>query len=264
MIAYRRTGPKSDLPLVLLHALPLDSTMWDQVRQELGDLDVITFDAPGFGDSPRGEELSDAEPNMKTFVDAIKQRLDELGVLRIALGGLSMGGSVAADFTAAYPHMVAGLALMDTNITADDADRKAFRRSVAEMADRGEGYEAVKDWTTTMVGSAASDQVRESLDARFRALPNAGLAWIQRAMANREDRSDAVGLVKGPVYFIRGTEDPTASLESYMQLALRADQPRIKEIEGVGHFAADENPVELAKILRDFHADVVRADAIRH
>lgn len=258
MIAFRRTGPDSTLPLVLLHALPLDSTMWDPVRAELADIDILTFDAPGFGDSPSGQALSGDEPNTAVFVDAIKQRLDELGIERIGLGGLSMGGSVAADFTYAYSQMVAGLALMDTNIGSDDEDRKAFRRSVAEKADRGEGYETVKDWTTTMVGSHATEEVRDSLDGRFRALPNEGLAWIQRAMANREDRSNAVSLVNGPVYFIRGTEDPTASLESYMELALQTDQPRIREIDGVGHFAADEKPVELAKILGDFYADVTR------
>lgn len=232
--------------------------MWDAVRGELADVDVLTFDAPGFGKSELTEEFRAGKPNTRTFVAAIKARLDELGIKRIALGGLSMGGSVAADFTVAHPELVAGLALMDTNITSDDDARKAFRRNVAENADAGRGYEMVKDWTTTMVGPEASQEVRDSLDARFRLLPNAGLAWIQRAMANREDRSEAVSLVKGPVYFIRGTEDPTASMESYMRLALRADQPRIKEIEGVGHFAADEKPRELAAILRDFYAHVSR------
>ncbi|QOR48218.1 alpha/beta hydrolase [Trueperella pecoris] len=252
MIAYRRTGPQSELPLVLLHALPLDSTMWDTVREDLSDIDVLTFDAPGFGQSDLSE-FAGGEPNTMAFVEAIKARLDELGIRRIALGGLSMGGSVAADFTATYPQMVAGLALMDTNITADDADRKAFRRNVADNADAGRGYEMVSNWTTTMVGPDAPQEVRDSLDARFRALPNEGLAWIQRAMANRVDRSDAVGMVEGPVYFIRGTEDPTASMESFMTLALGAKQPRIKEIEGVGHFAADEKPHELAPLLREFY-----------
>ncbi len=238
--------------------------MWDTVRDEIPDIDVLTFDAPGFGDSPRGEELSDGEPTTKTFVNAIKEALDELGIKMIALGGLSMGGSVAADFTHAYPEMIAGLALMDTNIDSDDDDRKAFRRGVAEMADRGEGYDAVKEWTTTMVGPDTPQEIRDSLDERFKALPNEGLAWIQRAMANREDRSGAVSLVRGPVYFVRGTEDPTASLESYMKLALRTDQPRIKEIPGVGHFAADEKPVELAKILRDFYNHAARWAKTRH
>lgn len=252
ILAYRRTGVETDLPLVLLHALPLDSTMWDAVRNELADVDILTVDAPGFGASPMGAELSDAAPSTATYVAAIKATLDSLGITRIALGGLSMGGSVAADFVATYPEMVAGLALMDTNISADNADRKAFRESVAQLADQGEGYSAVADWKHTMVGSAISEEMRASLDERFRALPNEGLAWIQRALAQREDRSSAPGLVAGPVFFVRGTEDPTASLESFMELALHVKEPYIREIEGVGHFAADENPVELAKILREF------------
>ncbi len=258
-LAYRRTGNESDLPLVLLHALPLDSTMWDTVRQQLSGTDVLTVDAPGFGESPSGEELSSDNPSTATYVEALKATLDELGIERIALGGLSMGGSVAADFTATYPSMVAGLALMDTNITADDDDRKAFREGVAQKADAGEGYSTVAEWTTSMVGSDATEEVRQSLDKRFRELPDAGLAWIQRAMAAREDRSDAVELVDGPVYFIRGTDDPTASMESFMELALRTKHPRLVEIDGVGHFAADEKPVELAQVLAEFYAAVVDA-----
>lgn len=232
--------------------------MWDAVRGELADIDILTFDAPGFGDSALTEEFTAGEPSLKTFVAAMKACLDELGIKRIALGGLSMGGSVAAEFTVAHPELVAGLALMDTNINSDKDERKAFRREAADKAAAGHGYETVKDWTTTMVAPDASDEVRASLDARFRALPNEGLAWIQRAMANREDRTDAVALVKGPVYFVRGMEDPTASMEGYMKLALRTDQPRIKEIPGAGHFCADERPAELAAILRDFYTHVTR------
>lgn len=256
ILAYRRTGDTTDLPLVLLHALPLDSTMWDQVRELLADVDILTVDAPGFGASPSGTELTDGAPSTASYVAALKATLDSLGISRIALGGLSMGGSVAADFLATYPDMVAGLALMDTNITADDDDRKAFRESVAQLADKGEGYSAVSDWKNTMVGSAISEEARSSLDERFRALPDEGLAWIQRALAQRVDRTDALELVDGPVFFVRGTEDPTASLESYTELALHAKEPRIREIEGVGHFAADEKPAALAEILREFVAAV--------
>lgn len=239
------------MPLVLLHALPLDSTMWDGVREELKDLDILTFDAPGFGES--AEWIPEGEPNTKEFVEAIKARLDELGIKKIALGGLSMGGSVAADFTVAHPEYVAGLALMDTGIGKDPEERVAFRRGMADAAERGEGYEAVKGWTTTMVAKNAPTEIRESLDARFKALPNAGLAWIQRAMANRGDSTKAVGLVEGPVYFVRGEDDPTASMEMFMKQALDARDPRIIEIENAGHFSADEQPAELAKILREFY-----------
>ncbi|MDO5025501.1 MAG: alpha/beta hydrolase [Trueperella sp.] len=252
-LAYHRTGPQSDLPLVLLHALPLDGTMWDAVRTELADIDILTVDAPGFGASLAGAELSAAAPNMASYVAALHETLQALEIDRMALGGLSMGGAVAADFTASYPAMIAGLALMDTNIDADTPERRAGRERTAAQADAGRGYRAVEDWTTTMVGSAATPAIRKQLDAQFRQLPNAGLAWIQRAMAARSGNVDAVELVSGPVYLVRGAEDPTCSLETLQQWSLRAQQPHIVEIAGAGHFTAVEKPAELASVLREFY-----------
>lgn len=252
-LAMRRTGTPSDCPLVLIHALPLDSSMWDGVREQLPQVDIITVDAPGFGKSPAGEEFSEV-PSIPAYASAIKAVLDAENVERIKIGGLSMGGAVAAEFVAQYPQMVAGLALMDTGIGADDAEKQTFRENMAQMAENGKAYEAVENWTTTMVSPNVTAQVRESLDRRFRQIPGAALAWIQRAMAARLDRTDAVELVDGPVYFIRGTDDATCSLEYLMHLALRAEHPRIVEIEDAGHFSADEQPAALAKILCDFVA----------
>lgn len=252
-LAYKRTGTESNLPLLLLHALPLDSSMWNSVRDQLGDIDILTVDAPGFGDSLSGEEFGDGSPSIPAFSEAIKELLDDLGISKVAIGGLSMGGSVAADFVGTFPAYVAGLALMDTNITADDDDRKTFREDVAQRAEAGHGYDTVKDWTTTMLSKETPSEIREDLDKRFRALPDKSLAWIQRAMGARLDRLDAPSLVDGPVYLIRGSEDATCSLESLMNIALRAQHPRIIEIDEAGHFTADEKPAELAEILREFY-----------
>lgn len=251
MLNMRRTGQPSNCPLVLLHALPLDSSMWDTVRKLLEPIDVITVDAPGFGASPAGEELSD-EPTTMAYVHALKETLDHAGVDQIMLGGLSMGGAIAADFVATYPQMIDGLALIDTGIGSDNPQRQEFRASMAELAEQGRAFEMLEAWKDTMTGLEVTPEVQESLVARFKAAPGAGLAWIQRALANRVDRSDVVELVDGPVFFIRGTDDPTASLEYFMGLALNAKQPRILEIEGAGHFTADEKPEELALALREF------------
>lgn len=250
-LAMRRTGTPSDCPLVLIHALPLDSSMWDQVRAHMSQIDVITVDAPGFGASPAGTEFSEV-PSIPAYASAIKAVLDDAGVKQIKIGGLSMGGAVAAEFVAQYPQMVAGLALMDTGIGADDAEKREFRENMARMAEDGKAYAAVENWTTTMVSPNVTEQVRESLDQRFRQIPGAALAWIQRAMAARLDRTDAVELVDGPVYFVRGVDDATCSLEYLMHLALRAENPRIVEIADAGHFSADEQPAALAQILTEF------------
>ncbi len=258
-LAHRRTGTPSGLPLVLLHALPLDSTMWGGVRAALGDLDVITVDAPGFGGSPSGEELAPGvEPSLAGYADALKATLDALGVGPVALAGLSMGGAVAAEFTVSHPGQVRGLAIIDSNIGADTDQARANRLRNAERAGAGDGYATVSDWPTTMLGSAADEQVRAGLDARLQALPDQGLAWLQRAMAGRPDRRDAVSLVDGPVYLIRGGDDPTCTAAMFDELAARAARPTLVELEGVGHFSALEAPDDLAAVLLEFHRDAAR------
>lgn len=250
-LKFYRSGVKSDLPLVLLHALPLDASMWNGVLREMPDTDVITVDAPGFGGSAPAAEFC-ATPDLGAYVDALKATLDSLGVTQILLGGLSMGGAVAADFVLKYPQTVKALALMDTNIGADSDASRAGRIAIAEKAEAGKGYEAVQGWTRKMVSPNVTQSVRESLDCRLRRLPNESLAWMQRGMAARTDATQAVQLIDGPVYFVRGEDDVTCSLETLLKWSLKAKHPRVEEIPNAGHFSADEQPAVLAGILTDF------------
>lgn len=263
-LAWRRTGPHSDLPFVLLHAMPLDGSMWDSVRSELAEIDVLTVDAPGFGGSPSGVELQGeygiASASVEVFVRALKDTLDSIGITRIVLGGLSMGGSVAAAFTLAYPGMVAGLALMDTNIGADVPAHREIRLNALRLCAEGRPYDAVKDWTTVMVSPSCPQEIRDSLDARFRQISASSLAWVQEALMNRADARDAVR-IDGPVLLERGSDDATCSRESFAELQERAPHARIAEIPGAGHFTADEKPTELAALLRGLYQEASATQA---
>ena len=177
--------------------------MWDLVRDRLAPIDVVTVDAPGFGGSPSGAELQERygrpEPSLEVFVEAIRESLDELEVERVVLGGMSMGGTVAATFAQTYPERVAGLALMDTNIGVDDADHAAIRRESIALCDEGKGYESVKEWSNFLVSSASPESVRQSLDRRFRLFNSASLAWLQRALLDRDSAIGALTAVDGPI-----------------------------------------------------------------
>ena len=260
---WRRTGPTSDLPLVLLHALPLDSSMWDEMRGELSDVDVLTVDAPGFGGSPSGSDLQRdyeyPEPSLSVYVDALRSCLRARGVDRVVLGGLSMGGAVAAAFTLRHPDMVAGLVLMDTNIAADPQGEDNPRNRAIALCDEGRGNEAVAAWSTTMVSPLASQGVRDALAAQLSRVDSVALGWIQRAMRDREDATGAVSAVEGPVLLVRGSDDPTCKPQTISALQEKRPTARIVEIPAAGHFVANERPRELAALLGDFYAQVESA-----
>ena len=63
-------------PVVLLHAFPLDSRMWDGLRPALGDR-LVTPELPGFGGAPAA-----AEPDLRLAAWGVLATLDRLGVRR--------------------------------------------------------------------------------------------------------------------------------------------------------------------------------------
>ncbi|GMA30705.1 alpha/beta fold hydrolase [Litorihabitans aurantiacus] len=125
--------PRVQIPLVLLHGFPFDASMWDEVVEDLVDdgVPTIALDAPGFGQS----EVPDGEPSLELAADAVAATLDELGVDRAVVAGLSMGGYIALALAARHASRLAGLALLDTKASADSEDARANRLRVADAAE---------------------------------------------------------------------------------------------------------------------------------
>ena len=83
-------------PLVLLHAFPLDGRMWaPQVEALSGSYQVIVPDLRGFG-AARDQAVEEAA--MDLLADDLARLLDDRGLDRVVLGGLSLGGYVALAF----------------------------------------------------------------------------------------------------------------------------------------------------------------------
>ena len=87
------TGP----PLVLIHPLGADRGVWRPVLSFLTDHhDCIAVDMPGFGGS--AELPSSSRATAGEIAATIARTLDELGVERAHVAGLSLGGWVALEF----------------------------------------------------------------------------------------------------------------------------------------------------------------------
>ena len=114
------TGPG----LALLHAFPLDSSMWRHQVDALSDrFRVIAPDIPGFGQSAVSAGLT-----LDSVADFVAELLDHLGMNeRVVVGGLSMGGYSTLAFARLYPQRVRALILADTKADPDDEDGRANR-----------------------------------------------------------------------------------------------------------------------------------------
>src|SRR5215218_10716820 len=117
-------------PLVLLHGFPLDGRMWaPQVEALAGSYQVIVPDLRGFGTA---REQAVEEAGMDLLADDVARLLDDRGLDRVVLGGLSMGGYVALAFVRRHADRLGGLLLLDTKAGADSEQAWADRRAMAE------------------------------------------------------------------------------------------------------------------------------------
>ena len=124
-------------PLVLLHAFPLDSRMFDPVRPALAaQIRLLTPDLRGFGAGPA---LGDPPPDpiSRCWPTTCIAELDAAGHRpgdrrRGVHGRLRRAGLLRR-----HPDRVAGLVLVDTRSGADDAAALERRRAAAERADDG-------------------------------------------------------------------------------------------------------------------------------
>lgn len=260
-LALHHHGPQDGLPLVLLHAFPLDARMWDDLLTQLGPhARVVAVDAPSFGDSPPYEEVARAvgrppEPSLETCADAVAQSLRAVGLTRAVVAGLSMGGYTALALAERHRGLLAGIALLDTKAEDDDATARAGRLQVAADAEE-HGSAAVAGMIDTVLGETSHAQ-RPEVVARVRAwlaqAPAAGIAWGQRAMAARPARLTALEDLEVPGLVLRGAQDTLSTQESAAAMAQAlGGGSELTVVPRVGHLSAVEDPGAVAEALRRF------------
>ncbi len=222
--------------------------MFDPVRPLITEhVDVLTPDLRGFGSGPA---LGDPppEPDLDLLAQDVLAALDDQGIDRAILGGVSMGGYVALAVLRRAPERVAGLVLADTRSGADDQAALDRRRITAERADRGEiasGLDAVGP----LIGKGAAEPVRNSLAQMADGVPAGTVAWAQRAMAARPD-STAVLVDAGlPVLVAVGENDSVTPPEVAREMATAVPGAELVQLPEVGHLSPAEDPEGFATAL---------------
>lgn len=104
--------PGDGPPLVFLHAGVCDRRAWKGTVDVLaGQGRLITYDRPGFGDSP-------AATGPHSDVDDLLRLLDEtVGDEPVWLVGSSRGGRIAVDTAVGHPQRVRGLVLLAPSVS---------------------------------------------------------------------------------------------------------------------------------------------------
>lgn len=236
-------------PLVFLNAFPLDLSQWDRVLEVLDAPvgDIITFDPPGIGSMP----LVDDEPTLDLIADAAVAAMRETTGEQAALWvGCSMGGYVAMAIAERHPGAVAGLGLLCTRSAADTPEAAEKRHAAAEAAQEAGGVADPESLAASLLseGEAADEGMFAAVRDSIARQGGDGIAWCQRAMAARPDRTEVLRAVDAPAFVARGAEDALTQPE---EAALMADALGVEPvtIEGAGHLPAIEAPLAVAGLI---------------
>lgn len=240
------------IPLVLLHAFPLSSAMWLAQREGLARVcHVITPDLRGFG----GSRLGDDEPSLDLMADDVAALLDDEGIDKAVIGGLSMGGYVTMAFCRRHPDRVLGVILADTKASPDPPQARENRERIAQAVLASGSEVLVREVLPGLIGPTTKER-RAMVFGRVKGLvqsaPPGAAAWAQRAMAARPDSSDTLAALKVPLLVIVGEEDELSPPSDAAAMAKAAPDGRLEVIPKAGHLTAVEQPEAFNAAVTEF------------
>jgi len=249
-MSYRDLGEGD--PLVLLHAFPLNGRMFEpQMAALSGDRRVVAPDFPGFGRSPR----TPAQPDVRYYAEGVRSLLDRLGLERVVLGGVSMGGYAAFECMRLFPERISALVLANTRPNPDSEEARETRKEMAHRVAQ-EGVEVLAELQMERLLAPATLQNNEELVERVRAMilensPDGAVAALG-AMRERPDSTPLLAEIEVPTLVVGGEEDSISSPEVMAGMAEKIPDSRYVSLPRAGHLSNLEAPEEFNAALKEF------------
>ncbi len=232
--------------LLLIHAFPLDASMWEPQLTGLGGVAAIAApNLPGFG----GSALYGRTLTMDAAADSVADALTREGIDRAVVCGLSLGGYVALAFWRRHRDRVAGFVLANTRATADDPEGKEKRIALAQRL-RTEGNVLVEN-PPPLLSSDASEELWKRVKDIIAQQPAEAIAAAAAGMAERPDSTGDLAGIDVPTLVITSTGDTLIPPDATRAMGEQIPGARVEVIDGAGHLSNLEAPAEFNRLLQE-------------
>jgi 3-oxoadipate enol-lactonase len=243
---HRVDGPADGPVLVLGSSLGTTHAMWDdQVAALTGrGLRLLRYDTRGHGESP-----APGGPYTIAALGAdLLALLDRLGLARVSLCGLSIGGMIGMWCASEAPERFERLVLCCTVPHFPPRDLWDDRADTV----RAQGMEpmvgpAIERWLTPENRSARPGAA-ERLRAMIRSVAPEGYAGCCEAIRDMDLR-DRLAAIDAPALVLAGAEDPSTPPERVRLVAEAVRGARYVELEGAAHIANVGRPREFERAI---------------
>jgi pimeloyl-ACP methyl ester carboxylesterase len=240
-------------PAVLLsHGTLMDRTMFDAQVAALEDAyRVVAFDHRARTDS------RDGDYDLDDLADDCVALMDELGIERCALGGMSMGGFMALPLALRHPERLDGLILISSKaLDYTDEERADIDAHLDQLMRDGEVTEEFAAWERDLVMGETTQRenpglVRYWMD-RWKTRPAGSVVGEFRSWMHKPDMTPRLAEIDLPALVIHGVEDAVVPIESGRAMANALPNARFVAIERAGHTTTVEQPAAVSAAMREF------------
>lgn len=246
-------GPDGAPGLVLLNSIGTSGTAW---RAQVGPLAeqfrVVRIDARGHGRSPAVpvDGRSSGGTTIADLGDDVLAVLDELGLGRVHVAGLSLGGMTAMWLAIHHPDRIGRLALLGTSAHPGGPD--AWRTRARTV--RADGMAAV---ATAVVGRWVTPELAERDPQLVAVLRDQLLgtdaetyAQCCEVLATLDLRSD-LARIAAPTLVIAGADDQALPPDHQRLIADRIVGARYEQLQPAAHIAPVEQAGAVTALLLD-------------
>ena len=256
-LSYTEWGDPGLPTVVMLHGFAQTSHAWDLITLGLADrFHLISLDQRGHGDS---QWATDGDYSLETQQQDLDEFIKSLGVRRLILVGLSMGGRNAYVFASRNPQLISNLVVVDTGPQGIRSGRSRIRNFVT-MPDELDTFEEFVERVHSYVPHRSLEQISNSLLNNIRQMENGKWTWkYDRLLRDPNYRRQAASQdqlwaywesVKCPSLIIRGGNSDVLASETVAEMTSRNLFSESVVVPESGHLVPGDNPAGFLRVIR--------------
>ncbi|MFQ5521904.1 MAG: alpha/beta fold hydrolase [Candidatus Methylomirabilia bacterium] len=249
-------------PLVLAYGIGGNAGMWQpNIAALSARYRLILWEPRGHARSESPEDP--ARYTFRRWALDLRDVLSHLRFRKAHVGGLSLGGGIAARFTLLYPTRVRSLLVIDSSSAAGlplPIENLAMRVRSIEVTLK-EGMDAMAEFAIAsnpnVAGRVRLDpKARDEIVAMYRMLTPIGYANALRALIAMDYITDQLPKIRVPTLLVCGDEDPSLGPMKVIENKIKTS--RLVVLSPAGHFANRDQPEAFNQAVLEFLSNVDR------